>query len=446
VAQDLNDFFNDLGADSANVTDPHAYQGQRAGYYSGGSVTARNQVRNTQVAQIDLPDYSAGCGGIDLHSGSLSFVREDEIKQTMKSILNNAAAYTFKLGLKTLSPQIESTMTDVKKAADAMNRMNINSCETAVDMVGGLWPKTKASQQQVCQDLGTQNDHFTDWAKARQGCGQQGKIGDVFDEMRDDSPYANMVFHEGNIAWRAMKRHPFLSQNPEVAELFMSLSGTITLDQSGDHPQMGIHPSLAGNQGLLKALLHGGTTRIYHCAHNDYDQCKQVTASELHVSDNQALASRVDHLLNGMVSKIQQDRPLNAEEKGLLNMTQLPVYKMLNVQTAWRHGQGMDVTQYADFIATDLVYQYLREALETVSRTASTLQLPSDQMEQFEDGIRQARETLQNQQHATYEHLATTLQLIQRTQMIEKQLNSQLSGQMARSLNWARGLHGVNNH
>lgn len=40
VGQEMNSYFNSAGA-SANVTGPTAFNGQSAGYYSGGSVWSR---------------------------------------------------------------------------------------------------------------------------------------------------------------------------------------------------------------------------------------------------------------------------------------------------------------------------------------------------------------------------------------------------------------------
>lgn len=49
--------------------------------------------------------------------------------------------------------------------------MNISTCQAAQSIVGGLWPKTQAASSQICQDLGTKHDVFSDWAASRQGCG-----------------------------------------------------------------------------------------------------------------------------------------------------------------------------------------------------------------------------------------------------------------------------------
>lgn len=68
VGQDLDDFFNGIGY-ASNVTTPAAFESQAAGFFGGGSLYARNQVRQYQLVQLDLPSYRAGCGGIDLFTG-----------------------------------------------------------------------------------------------------------------------------------------------------------------------------------------------------------------------------------------------------------------------------------------------------------------------------------------------------------------------------------------
>ena len=62
VAHDLMAFFKSAGL-ASNVTRPGAYQDQTAGFYSGGSIVARNSVRNAQPATVQMPGFRAGCGG-----------------------------------------------------------------------------------------------------------------------------------------------------------------------------------------------------------------------------------------------------------------------------------------------------------------------------------------------------------------------------------------------
>jgi conjugative transfer pilus assembly protein TraH len=137
---------------------------------------------------------------------------------------------------------------------------------------------------------------------------------------------------------------------------------------------------------------------------------------------------------------------LNQQEKGLLQITRLPVYKMLNVQAAWTGPAALDVSRYADIIATDLLYQYLEESLEIVNRSAAALELPEAQMQPFQNGIDRARQAVAQLRHQTYEHLNAVLQLMQRTQMIETQLNSQLSSRISQSLQYVNQHGGGDEH
>ena len=53
INNDLGTFFNNLGYMS-NATNPGAYYSQAAGSYAGGSLFARNQVRQYQLIQISF--------------------------------------------------------------------------------------------------------------------------------------------------------------------------------------------------------------------------------------------------------------------------------------------------------------------------------------------------------------------------------------------------------
>ncbi|WP_416380975.1 type-F conjugative transfer system pilin assembly protein TrbC [Klebsiella pneumoniae] len=69
VNGDMNNFFNKLGF-ASNTSQPQVWQGQAAGYASGGSLYARTQVKTIQLVSMTLPDINAGCGGIDAYLGS----------------------------------------------------------------------------------------------------------------------------------------------------------------------------------------------------------------------------------------------------------------------------------------------------------------------------------------------------------------------------------------
>ncbi len=442
INEDLSQYFNALGL-SHNVTSPHAYQGQQAGYYTGGSIFARSSVRNVQIATVDLPSFRSGCGGIDLFTGGFSFINSNELIKSMKNILNNTAGYAFNLALESATPEIANAMKYMKTMAGEVNRLNINSCEMAAGLVGSIWPRTHEAQQQICQDIGSTQGIFTDYAAARQGCGPGGQMSATLN--RAQGPYKNLVLKNVNLAWKALQQNGFLRSDPALAEFFMSLSGTLIFNNPGNNDtssqQYKTLASLAADQSLLKALLHGGQARIYHCDSTDPEGCLNPTLQTLTISSNKALGTQVKNLLESMVDKIYTDTPLSPAEIGLLNATRLPVYKMLNVQAAFVGAKSvLDVMDYADVIATDILFQYLDESLSVIRTSSLSLPYPDAVMSSFFQGINQARTAVRDAKQTAYTQVTLSAQLIQQTQALEQMLAGSLSSQFNNTLQWANTL------
>ena len=145
VSQDLDSFFNGMGY-ASNVTSPAAFESQAAGFFGGGSLYARNQVRQYQLVQLDLPSYRAGCGGIDLFTGSMSFLSEQKLVDLGKSVMTNAGAYAVDVMLASTVPELKQVRDYLQQLEQMANQASINSCQLSQNMVGGLWPKTAESQ------------------------------------------------------------------------------------------------------------------------------------------------------------------------------------------------------------------------------------------------------------------------------------------------------------
>ena len=150
VEGEMQSFMSDMGV-QGNVTGPSAYQGQSAGYYSGGAVWSRFPQKNIQPFNIQLPHARAGCGGIDLFAGSFSFINTAELVAMLKATANNALGFAFKLAIDTISPEIGKVMDELAQKVQQMNQMNISSCETAQALVGGLWPTSDTASSVICR-------------------------------------------------------------------------------------------------------------------------------------------------------------------------------------------------------------------------------------------------------------------------------------------------------
>ncbi len=136
VNGDMNNFFNKLGF-ASNTSQPQVWQGQAAGYASGGSLYARTQVKTIQLVSMTLPDINAGCGGIDAYLGSFSYINSEQLQRFSKQIMSNAAGYFFDLALQTTVPEIKTAKDFLQKMATDTNSMNLSSCQAAQGIVGG---------------------------------------------------------------------------------------------------------------------------------------------------------------------------------------------------------------------------------------------------------------------------------------------------------------------
>lgn len=448
VNDDLNNYFNNLGF-SSNITSPQAYHGQQAGYYTGGSVFARTPVRDVQLVQVELPSYRAGCGGIDIYSGGFSFVKYDDLVKLMQNIMNNSAGYAFTLAMETATPELANVMKYINDKAAEINRANINSCETAEALVGGAWPRTRATQQQICRDIGgSKGGLFDDWAQARQKCGVGDEFNSTMDKARNDPRYKNMVFDSGNIVWKIIKQNNLLNGDDELAQFFMSLSGTVIISKTGTGDDAPVNydplPGLMDKQqnNLIHALLVGGEVNIYKCDTLDENGCLHPNKkAKISIAEDQAFGSRIKKLLDDMVNKVIDDQPLTKEEIGLLQATSLPVYKMLNVQVAYAKDKDtLDISGYSDIIATDIIFQYLQESLRIVRANVAASQYPESILKDLQPNIDKELTELREEQKNAYSRMAMSIQLIEKTQVIEKMLAGDLSSQLGNSLSWAKGL------
>lgn len=435
INSDLKRFFDSAGV-STNTSTPGVFKDQSAGYYTGGSIVARNAVQNAQIATLQMPGFRGGCGGIDAWAGGFSHIRSEELVKMLRNVGSSAASYGFMLAVQTVSPQVYNILNELNALATKINSTNINSCEVAATTLGGLWPKSDQSSKHLCQAMGSELGAFSDWAAARQGCGAKGDREKVFREKGSDPRYKDMLVGEFNLTWKALQTNSFLSNDTQVAQLFMTLVGSIISRKNGDALEVITLPGYADKENVLNGLLNGGETPIYVC--NDA-KCLSPVLRAGGISEDHALLRKVHNTLQSLVNKIYNDEELSSAEKDFLNSTRLPIYKMLNVITAYRKGSApLDIHQYGDLIALDILYKYILEVIDIVHDSVvqlKSVQVDDSNIERFLKSLRVARERITTRRNSAFQHMDSVLSFIQATQIIEKQLHVML-GNVANENNW----------
>lgn len=433
MQDNLEKAFGALGM-SNNLTNGGGYQDQTGGFYAGGSVFSRSKVNNAELFSLQMPHYRAGCGGIDLFMGGFSYINGAAFTQLLRNIGSNAGGYAFNLALATVTPQIKSVLDELSAKVQQMTNQNINSCEAAATLVGGAWPQSDASSQLLCNAMNKELGIASDWAQSHQKCGSEVQRSNTTNRKNEKEEFKNILGDEFNIAWKAIQKNGFLSKDSQLAEFFMTISGTIISRKKNDRIETIVVPSKSGDSTLLSALIKGLIpVEIFKCDDPGENKCLTPTIQKLKLPVEKALFGKVQTLLRSISNKVQTDKALSNEEKGFVNSTMIPVLKIMAVEVAFKEGGSpLSITNFSEAIAHDILLQYLDEVMSLVWDSVTQLkktQINDHMIEEFRVGLASSRKALFAKRTALFEQMSTTLDLIERAQQIETKLQNMFISQ-----------------
>lgn len=418
VNGDMNKFFDKLGFDS-NVTGAAAWQGQAAGYATGGNLFLRNQVKQLQVVSFTPPSLNAGCGGIDAYLGSFSYLNSEQLTQFVQQLMTNAAGYLFDLALQTTVPELKQAKDFLQKLSSDINSTNISSCQAAQGIIGGLWPKNTVQSQKICQDIGGETNMFSDWAASRQGCTVGGKMDSTLDKAPDKMK--DQVMRNKNLMWEVLKKNNMLNGNDELKELVMNLTGTIIFGKKDGDIQF-IIPK-ADRQDLIKALMYGGKIEIIGCVSTG--DCLETRVKTITVSESNGLNQMVKKNIEGIQGKLRGDSPLSEGEKGFIQSTSIPILRYL-VDPMQLNINTPILPALSDYIAYDILFQYLRELVDQARMQMNGRNFPEDSMKMLRDNISEASRQLESLQQTVQVKSNVLMDLDRQMTYLRQQTSGQL--------------------
>jgi conjugative transfer pilus assembly protein TraH len=446
VGDSMDRFMDDMGA-AGNVTGPTAFQGQSAGYYSLGNVWTRFPQKTTNIANLQLPRARAGCGGIDIFAGSFSFINASEIVALLKAVANNAVGFAFSLAIDTVCPECSKIMQEFAQKAQLMNNLNINSCELAQGLVGGIWPKGDLADKAVCEAIGNSEGIFTDYAAAKHGCGTRGQRSSTLQNGNGKYDDVNPGVPR-NYTWTILKKSAFFSPNgtfdQELAEYAMTLLGTIIYVPPTDDEPGKFVPIVGESSSTLVTSLLDGTTNgnvlIFHC--DEPDKCLDPGFKSLNLPISKSLRHRVSMLIDSMVQAVRTDTAITEAEKELLQVSSVPLYKILTVQAAYGRGMATDDREtLAELASIDLLFAVLDRIVSEAGRSMSSF-IGADEakIQMWQSQVNTVRQALADRQSNTHLKVLGIMQIIEKTAMIENMLAASMSPSMSASLDWSRAL------
>ncbi|EEX34483.1 MULTISPECIES: conjugal transfer protein TraH [Vibrio] len=401
--QDALEAFYDGLDYQENVSTAHAYQGQAAHYYTGGSVYVRAPSRSLSLGAVTLPSIKAGCGGIDAFMGGFSHINSEELVHFGKAVVANALPFAVDLALQTWAPQIKQIRDHLQSVADRWLNQSISSCQAAEAGISGLAAfAVPQSQKHVCATMGVRNNAFSDWVAAQQGCGVGGQARTQLKQARQSEDLSALTKFHHNLVWSALMAVPQLASDPSLAEFLMSTTGTVIYDTTQHRHQ---YPSLVTESNrLVETLLTGGRVELYHCQDRSAKGCLAPQRAWRTVSPAQSLQQRVQRTLISLDLALREDTPLTTHQRALLEATRSPILAVFN--SVHRAGSTPNFAAHARVIAVDLLETFMQAMLSNVRQAVVRQPLDRDELTEIEQSIirvqafsarftQQAREQLQ---------------------------------------------------
>ena len=230
-----------------------------------------------------------------------------------------------------------------------------------------------------------------------------------------------------SIVWSYIHTSSFgQSLDKELAEVFLSISGTIIFDDRGNEL---VKPTLV-NDNMLDMMINGGKIeQVYQCGD---DKCLIVRTNALEIAKDSAFIHKVMTYLISIQQKIKDDTiPLTSAEKSFLNMVSLPVLKFM--QTGEETGVSLNIGKYAEIIATDIVIGYINGILNYI-KAKVPMKYSIEINSTLVDSYQSVEKYINTKQQLLYTRLASEEQIIDGIRQMQKQLASNTTASLKENI------------
>ncbi|WP_299945742.1 conjugal transfer protein TraH [uncultured Microbulbifer sp.] len=447
VGSKVQEWFNEQNY--ANVTAPGVYEGQKASYFTAGSANWRSHQKKFNLYNFSTPNVSAGCGGIDLYTGGFSAINADEFVESLRAVGENSLGLLFMLGIGMVSPKLKELIEEMKTFANKYRQFAGDSCAMAQQLLGGgLEAMGMANSDCIIQRM---NNNGEDYITAQERCGGGGQGATTL----NNNPDAGEVgFVEGNMMWYFLMDDPFFTNDLDIAELIMNLTGTYIKrrpDPNSNNfsfntlsiPPVKVSPDgqLTGRAKELFAVLLKGTESpnsfsMFRCAEDRTTSkkgCWDLSDSPVVYNKNfTGIETLIRNELANIVESIRDDTPLNNTAVGIIRSTSYPIYRYLRSVTAnmpISYSADMMVGDLSEPIADSILSEKLVEILEHAQfeLKSSKYGNGTDQSDTLYNNIDGIIEGLQARQVAVDERMDTYFEMVQRAQLFDKALMGRLA-------------------
>lgn len=347
--------------DNVTYTSPGSFEDQTRGYLTAGGMSGRVDVHNDYLMSLSLPKIKAGCGGIDMFLGGMSFLDPDYLVQKLESILQAAPAVAFQYLLETLDEKMGNIISKMEAATNFLNSIQVNDCRLANrlvqiakgdDNMSGIIEEmtgyksvkeglAKSYQQSREKIQANKNNPTEDLKDALANC--PAEVTDIF---RTGSLLSHAASRVGAGDWAEVMR-------ARVGDVYMRWDSTDKVPLFSAIPACP-RQDTESPEDFLSGHVQRRALNI------------PATAADCSNDGGRGALALARTRMESIATKIRTRAALSAEEKQFVaNVSTLPVYRMLE----WGVRQGVAGSVIADtdeLVALTLAYQMLNDLTRSI--------------------------------------------------------------------------------
>lgn len=360
--------------DNVTYTQPGSFEDQARGYVTAGGMSGRVDVHDDYLMSLTLPKVKAGCGGIDMFLGGMSFLDPDYLVQKLETILQAAPAVAFQYLLETLDEKMGNIISKMEAATNYLNSIQVNDCRLANRMVQiargddnmsgvveemtgyksvrqGFAKSWQQSREKIQANRGNPTEDLKD---ALANCPRE-----VTDIFRTGSLLAHAAARVGAGDWAGVMR-------ARVGDVYMRWSETDKVPVFAAIPACPRQDGESADDFL--------TGRVQRRALNIPPTANDCARDG---SGRGALVLARDRM-QAIATKIRTKAALTTEERQFVaNVRTLPIYRMLE----WGVREGVTDSVIGDtdeLVALTLAYRMLNDLTRTIDFALSNAERGAD--------------------------------------------------------------------
>lgn len=344
----------------ATSNEPGAYMAQTRGFITGGSLNLRAGYEPIQLFSIRPPRIKAGCGGIDLFFGGISFINKDEFVNMLKAIGQNALGYAFQIGLEAICPTCLEQLKSLMNRIQGWQKMFTDTCQAAKSIVNWVAGSLAESSISACEQRMIEEGEDPDVAQRE--CAEGNTTLRKIVELKREAFTQNSVPKArvyGNAVWDAL-RYSNLSEEEKI--ITQSLIGTFVckMDDKGE-PMC----EYSGTTITLRDFLYGNpdVQLIKNKAVSDETKPEvEFVSSSIYPGYKQMVKDMIDRI----VRKLVNNNALSQEEKEFINASVIPVASLVEITKTTPGLLTTAIEMTSDLAALSMAYATVRRYIHAI--------------------------------------------------------------------------------